>query len=593
MTRILNSRSVLPMLALWMVVLCALMTLHFVLIQFRLTGMDHTLTYSPVVVQHADAVFTHIPIVTKLLSGLPAFGDQFVNNMDTYQITAWPRLPYYFLALIGWPIADRLDALPIVATVLLTPVNAAVLYQLVRRITGSVAVGVLGTSAALTLRELFVLQPWHWTNIEQLEKLFVNPFFSNALVHPQISFAFCCVVLLYLYKLVRNTDSTTYIINGILYGISFYTYFYLWTFLTVVYGVIALYLLQRRDYITLASLAKAAGLALIISSFYWIDVMKFSSQPGFADFQDRFSLGRHPNLTERVVNLRPHLITILGFILAIRRRSINYIYLFILTVTAELMWKMPIVIGRDYQSLHYAYHFYGPLAGITLVVGLRDLLLRFPYIINRSLHRVFYVIVGLFISTMTIYRAVEYSNEHYTNFVIHSDVQAAYEFVRDSVSPGSVLLAADPEVNMRVRNIAPVYVYVPSGYGTFVTTEEMLLRYSEMLRFFDITADQMLEYQWNDVVSSSSHDAGLLKSEQYIFNGSLRYPTNNLRNEAIVQSYSSLKNESLTYGADIVWIGPYENAIGGPSMKEREGLILMYENESVQLYLFPTRTVHD
>ena len=146
---------------------------------------------------------------------------------------------------------------------------------------------------------------------------------------------------------------------------------------------------------------------------------------------------------------------------------------------------------------------------------------------------------------------------------------------------------------MRVRNIAPVYVYVPSGYGTFVTTEEMLLRYSEMLRFFDITADQMLEYQWDDVVSSSSHDAGLLKSQQYIFNGSLRYPTNNLRSEAIVQSYSSLKNESLTYGADIVWIGPYENSIGGPSMKEREGLILMYENESVQLYLFPTHTVHD
>ena len=593
MTKILDRRSVLPVLALWMVILCALMTLHFVLIQFRLTGINHTVTYSPVVVQHADAVFTHIPIVRKLLSGLPAFGDQFVNTMNTYQITAWPRLPYYVLALIGWPIANRLDALPIVATVLLTPLNAAIVYQLVRRITGSVAVGVLGTSAALTLREVFVLQPWHWTNIEQLEKLFVNPFFSNALVHPQISFAFCCIVLFCLYKLVCNTDSTTYVINGILYGISFYTYFYLWTFLTVVYGVIALYLLQRRDYITLASLAKAAGLALIISSFYWIDAMRFSSQPGFADFQDRFSLGRHPNLTERVVNLRPHLITILGLVLVTTRRSVNYVYLFVLTVTAELMWKLPIVIGRDYQSLHYAYHFYGPLAGITLVVGLHDLLLRLPYIFKGSLHRVFYVIAGLLISTMTIYRAVEYSNEHYTNFVIHSDVQAAYEFVRDSVSPGSVLLAADPEVNMRVRNIAPVYVYVPSGYGTFVTTEEMLLRYSEMLRFFDITADQMLEYQWNDVVSSSSHDAGLLKSQQYIFNGSLRYPTNNLRSEAIVQSYSSLKNESLTYGADIVWIGPYENSIGGPSMKEREGLILMYENESVQLYLFPTHTVHD
>lgn len=590
MTKILNRRLVLLVLALWMVVLCALMTLHFVLIQFRLTGMNHTLTYSPVVVQHADAVFTHIPIVRKLLSGLPAFGDQFVNNINTYQITAWPRLPYYFLVLIGWPIANRLDALPIIATVLLTPLNAAIVYQLVRRITGSVAVGVLGASAALTLRELFVLQPWHWTNIEELERLFVSPFFSNALVHPQISFAFCCVVLLCLYKLVRNTDSTTYVINGILYGISFYTYFYLWTFLTVVYGVIALYLLQRRDYITLVSLAKAAGLALIISSFYWIDVVRFSGQPGFVDFQDRFSLGRQPDITERVVNLRPHLITILGLVLAMTRRSISYIYLFILTVTAELMWKIPIVIGRDYQSLHYAYHFYGPLAGITLVVGLRDLLLRFPYVINRSLHRVFYVIVGLFISMTTIYRAVEYSNEHYTNFVIHSDVQSAYEFVRDNVSPGSVLLAADPEVNMRVRNIAPVYVYVPSGYGTFVTTEEMLLRYSEMLWFFDITADQMLEYQWEDVISRRLYDAGLLNPEQYIFNGSLIYPTNNLRNQAMVQSYSSLQIESLTYDADFVWVGPYENNIGEISMKEREDLILIYENESVQLYQFRTGT---
>ena len=588
MTRILNSRSVLPVLVLWMVVLCALMTLHFVLIQFRLTGMDHTLTYSPVVVQHADAVFTHIPIVTKLLSGLPAFGDQFVNNMDTYQITAWPRLPYYFLALIGWPIADRLDALPIVATVLLTPVNAAVLYQLVRRITGSVAVGVLGTSAALTLRELFVLQPWHWTNMEKLERLFVSPFFSNALVHPQISFAFCCVVLLGLYKLVSNADSTTYIINGILYGISFYTYFYLWTFITVVYGVIVLYLLQRRDYIRLVALAKAVGLALIISSYYWTDVMRFAGQPGFADFQDRFSLGRHPDIAERAVNLRPHLITILSFILAISRRSINYIYLFVLTVTAELLWKIPIVIGRDYQSLHYAYHFYGPLAGITLIVGIRDLLLRFSFAINRGMRIVCYVLVGLCISTMTIYRAVKYSNEHYKNFVIHTDVQDAYEFVRNNVSPGSVLLAADPEVNMRIRSIAPVYVYVPSGYGTFVTTEEMLLRHSEMLRFFDITVDQMLEYQWDDVVSRRLHYAGLLDPGKYIFNGSLRYPTNDLRNQAIIQSYSALNIQSLTYDADIVWVGPFENIIGGTSMKEREDLFLMYENESVQLYQFRT-----
>ena len=141
---------------------------------------------------------------------------------------------------------------------------------------------------------------------------------------------------------------------------------------------------------------------------------------------------------------------------------------------------------------------------------------------------------------------------------------------------------------MRIRSIAPVYVYVPSGYGTFVTTEEMLLRHSEMLRFFDITVDQMLEYQWDDVVSRRLHYAGLLDPGKYIFNGSLRYPTNDLRNQAIIQSYSALNIESLTYDADVVWVGPFENIIGGTSMKEREDLVLMYENESVQLYQFRT-----
>ena len=333
-------------------------------------------------------------------------------------------------------------------------------------------------------------------------------------------------------------------------------------------------------------MAKSVGLALIISWFYWVDVLRLFDQTGFADFQDRFSLGRHPDIVERIVNLRPHLITIIGFMLAISRRRINYIYLFLVTVTAELMWKMPIVIGRDYQSLHYAFHLYGPLAGITLVVGLRDLLLRFPTLVNRSLCRIVYITLGLCLSMMAIYRAKEYAVEHYMNFVIHSDTQEAYEFIRDNVSSGSVLLAADPEVNMRVRNIAPVYVYVPSGYGTFVSTEEMLTRHSDMLRYFDITVDQMLEYQWFDIISRNTYSGGLLSPENYIFNGSIKYPTNNLRSEAIIESYLSSTTKPLTYNADIVWVGPYENMAGRANMEDREELRLIYENESVQLYQF-------
>lgn len=62
------------------------------MIQFLLAGKDQSVTYSPVFVQHADPVFTHIPIVRELLSGVVALGEQFINNMDTHIMTAWPIL---------------------------------------------------------------------------------------------------------------------------------------------------------------------------------------------------------------------------------------------------------------------------------------------------------------------------------------------------------------------------------------------------------------------------------------------------------------------------------------------------------------------
>ena len=78
----------------------------------------------------------------------------------------------------------------------------------------------------------------------------------------------------------------------------------------------------------------------------------------------------------------------------------------------------------------------------------------------------------------------------------------------------------------------------------------------------------------------------MLSPENYIFNGSIKYPTNKLRSEAIIESYLSSTTKLLTYNADIVWVGPYENMAGRANMEDREELRLIYENESVQLYQF-------
>ena len=569
--------------------LTALLSLQFVLIPELLQGTGNSVTYAPVAVQQADSVFTHIPVVRKLLSRMPAFSDQFVLSDASQQVSVWPRLPYFVLALVGLPVVDHLDALPIVSTVLLTPLNAAVLYMLIVRISCSRTTGVLGTTVVLGFREFFVLQPWHWVNVDKMRGIIATPIFSNAMVHPQISFLLLCSALIALHRLIRKPNRLVAVSNGLIYGLSFYTYVYLWTYLTGLYGCVSAYLLWRGNRKALGWLLQSVILGLLLSVIYWRDVVIFWEYPGFIDFQDRFSLGRHPELRERLVNLRPHLVTLLGLGLMVIRRYYGYTLLFMMTLTAELLWKVPIVIGHDYQSLHYAYHMYSFCAAVTFVIVAMKIIGRLRLLMRWQLRRPSSHWLIAFLLVFIGYRSVTYSVRNYPAYGVPSAIEDAYEYIQANANPGAVVLAADPEVNMRVRNVAPVYVYVPSGYGTFVTTTEILQRAAEMMHFFGIIPEEMLGYQQGDDSLRRPFARGLMIPESYLFNGSLKYPTFPARYQAVQDAYDSSDTGALTYPADIIWVGPYERDLGRASLDDQEGLELIYRNESVNLYQVTSR----
>jgi hypothetical protein len=350
----------------------------------------------------------------------------------------------------------------------------------------------------------------------------------------------------------------------------------------VLYCVHGAFLLARRRFAALRALAWVVALGMVIAIPYLTGVLQFRLEPGFVDFQDRFALGRRPGVAERVAHLRPHLLTVVGLAVALAERKRRYTFLFLSVLTVEIVWKLPVIIGYDFQTLHYAYFAYAPLAGIVLILAINYLLQGRRY--SRALGPA--VVVGLTLGALGLiaYRSTAYSIKHYMAFAIPEGVQQAYDYIRTHAAPGTIILAADPEVNMRVRSVAPVYVYVPSGWGTIVSTDEMLTRATEAWHVFGIEPDDAFEYDLFSTRFPVAPNYKLVSPETYLFAMSLQFPSPERRRAAIQEAYRYRAAGHLTYQADVIWVGAYERALGRPSFESLPGVVEILRNDEVSLY---------
>ncbi len=576
-------------LSLWLLLLSVAMSLHFILIQGWLRSSGLAVSYAPVAAQHADPAFNYLAILRKLLSGLYPWGDQFVREVHA-SVSIWPRLPYVFLSAFAWSLRDNLDAFPMVASAITLPLNAVFLYVIVGQLSAVRWMAVIAATGVLGFSEFFVLQPWHFLDLSEMSARWGEAIWFNRLVNPQVSFLVLCVGVIALYRLSfaepKSRDGNDRVVVkwsvflGFVYGISYYTYLYVWSYLSVILSGTLFYLLWKEKVsarVKRVALALAIGIGL--SAFYWIDVFRFQSVDGFAAFSDRFRLGRQPDIAERLANIRPQVYTLFLAGICLWKRRPPHVFLLGILVAAEVLWKVPLVIGYDFQTLHYAYLVYGPLALIGTLVSTCELVrfaalrMKLEQMPSWAVGTLALLAVGLVAS-----RSIVHATRVLPAYAIQPEVIAAYEYVQKQVSPGAVILAADPEVNMRLRYWAPVYVYTPSGWGTVVTTENMLTRAVEALHAYGVEPKRTF-----------GRHGELLSSENYLFALSTAYPTRDSRRTAIQGAYDTNLTGTLSYQADILWFGPYERALAQASLDVREGLELIFRNDSVSLYKISSR----
>lgn len=201
-----------------------------------------------------------------------------------------------------------------------------------------------------------------------LAKNFIIPepsIFSRPIV-PVFGLILLFSFLSFLYLYITQSKKRYLWPAGICFGLSFYIYFFTWTFLVVFIFVSALWFLIKRDWLNLKKIFWIIFLSALIALPYWFNLYKLLNNPIFdsSASQTGFIISNSPIIGKYLI-----IVLILYFLnlYTKRIRGENLWFWSILIISFFTVLNQQIITGRILQPAHYHWYIIKPTVIILLV----------------------------------------------------------------------------------------------------------------------------------------------------------------------------------------------------------------------------------
>lgn len=188
-------------------------------------------------------------------------------------------------------------------------------------------------------------------------------------INPQLSSFFFFGYLLFIWKFLfdANSDKLKKIFgfaSAIILGLSFYSYFFTFSFLFAVNGVLAIWFLYKRNWAQLKKIIYVSSGAVIIGIPYFINAIKVFQSPFYGALSQR--LGAIDS--RQFIFSRVWWGVFIAFILLYRKLDQLKIFILALLAAAFLVTNQQIITGRTVPVLsHYHWYYIAPLGGVILI----------------------------------------------------------------------------------------------------------------------------------------------------------------------------------------------------------------------------------
>ena len=317
-------------------------------------------------------------------------------------------------------------------------------YALVFRLTGSILWSLSATAVTLLGNDLFSLPKALYILRHQLA---FNQFaIYSRPINPEFSSVFFFSYLHIFLTGIRRGDWRWFVILGLLFGLSFYTYLFSFTFLLALNFIfVGLYfLIKRRDLAVKLLLTLLLGIIVGIPSI--LNALAVSQHPLYKNI--KLFVGIH-NSHLPIISTAGLIALVIFLYHFVRCQSARRNYFILgLTLTAVAVVNQQVLTGIWLHEGHYHWYFNIPIFTIALFYVGYDLF-------KDKGHKLIYPVL-LLVGLLSLYSAlfVQYSSYRFwrEEFAQKQNYSAVFNWLKQNTVAESVVLAND-----EISELIPVY----------------------------------------------------------------------------------------------------------------------------------------
>lgn len=269
-------------------------------------------------------------------------------------------------------------------------------------------------------------------------------------VSPEFSSIFLFMYLLVFLRFLRNPKWGSALTLGIIFGLSFYVYFYSFTFFMALNAVFLVLLAARKRREVFMKLLSASVVGCVIGSYEILSLIQVSHSPLYKEMAEMSKLqSSHSPLFSTAGIIVTILFLLLMFVYK-RKWTEDEYFIVGLLGTALVVINQQVITGIVLQSGHYHWYFNTPIYIISLLWTLSY------FSIQKDVKQKFVTACIVLISLVSIYVSVfiQYSSYTYWRNETTNDqrIYSAIDWIQTNTKPESVMFS-----NMKISNLIPIY----------------------------------------------------------------------------------------------------------------------------------------